>query len=192
MGQYYNILYKPEIGKTEIYQPKIPDITAGVKLMEHSWINNPVMNAISRKLYEKPARVAWVGDYSKNEQIVIEKKLYNKAWKENAAVQRLYPSAFQLNGCYIINRSKKEYVDYNAYIKRCKAFKKFNGIKSEWIIHPLSLLTAVGNGQGEGDYKGYNAIGENIVGKWCYDLITIKDTKPAKGYKELECIFEEK
>ena len=39
-------------------------------------------------------------------------------------------------------------------------------------LYPVSLLTAVGNGKGGGDYGWYN---KQLVGIWAFDLISIED-----------------
>jgi hypothetical protein len=55
------------------------------------------------------------------------------------------------------------------------------------ILHPLSLLTAEGNGAGGGDYRGSNEI---IVGSWARDVISIDEEIP-ENYTELICKFNE-
>ena len=42
-------------------------------------------------------------------------------------------------------------------------------------INPLSLLTAVGNGKGCGDYFGLNSCD---IGIWAWDIISIEDEIP--------------
>jgi hypothetical protein len=54
-------------------------------------------------------------------------------------------------------------------------------------IHPLSLLTAEGNGRGGGDYRGAH---EDLVGSWARDVISVEREAPA-GFTELECEFSE-
>jgi hypothetical protein len=56
-----------------------------------------------------------------------------------------------------------------------------------YVIHPLPLLTAEGNGRGGGDYRGnYN----NLCGIWSRDSISVANEVP-EGYTALECNFRE-
>ena len=54
--------------------------------------------------------------------------------------------------------------------------------RDEWgcMIHPLPLLTSVGNGRGGGDYRGTL---QDEVGTWAGDLIETQDVKP-NGYTD--------
>ena len=56
-----------------------------------------------------------------------------------------------------------------------------------WMIHPLSLLTASGNGRGGGDYRGHN---KHLVGLWAGDVIS-SDSKVPQGYEEITPDFRE-
>ena len=47
-----------------------------------------------------------------------------------------------------------------------------NNTVDEWCLHPLSLLTALGNGKGGGDYHGIN---EDLIGYWAFDEISFED-----------------
>ena len=72
---------------------------------------------------------------------------------------------------YIVNHDKKQYIDKTDY--------KF--------IHPLSLITAEGNGRGGGDYQGSN---EEKIGNWSRDIISIeKDLLPE--YTKFEYKFSD-
>ena len=77
---------------------------------------------------------------------------------------------------YVINHSKKEYV----VIPEDK--------EGEWIIHPLPLLTADGNGLGGGDY--HRGTDMDKVGLWAYDIIEVGDEIP-EGYTEFKVDFKE-
>jgi hypothetical protein len=67
---------------------------------------------------------------------------------------------------YIVNHTKKVYV------------KKTDG------LHPLSLLTAEGNGRGGGDYNGPNM---DMVGTWARDVISMENEAP--DYTLVDCVF---
>ena len=70
-------------------------------------------------------------------------------------------------GRYIVNHTKKEYVDK----KECPKDK------DGWIIHPLPLLTAQGNGQGGGDYYTEDD-SELFIGTWAGDSLEVTSKKP--------------
>lgn len=188
MGQYYNILMQEE-GKKQfkVYDRTINGEYTPEKLMEHSWYLNDMVNAISEKLYYKPHKIAWVGDYADDFEH------YEKAWEYKKA-ESLEHSHFTLNGRYLVNHTKKEYLDCWEYV--CRVIRK-NPNGSSWIIHPLPLLTAVGNGRGGGDFRG--GIGEEFVGTWAWDTIEVVEYQAIEelqrhgdDYKELQIEFIEK
>ena len=51
----------------------------------------------------------------------------------------------------------------------------------DFHIHPLPLLTAVGNGRGGGDYRGYE--NKSMVGYYAGDVIEISEEIP-DGYSD--------
>lgn len=98
----------------------------------------------------------------------------------------IHDESFTLEGTFLVNHDTKEYLSLDDYKKR--ATKKYAG---NWVksVHPLSLLTAVGNGRGGGDFHGDN-IGADDVGRWAWNLISVED-EPPKGYKRLDIAFIE-
>ena len=65
MGQYY----RPILGDSQGLNCKVFDRSVDgqytfAKLLEHSWWENPFVNAFSELIYDEPSRVAWVGDYA--------------------------------------------------------------------------------------------------------------------------------
>ena len=61
----------------------------------------------------------------------------------------------------------------------------------DWCIHPLPLLTCIGNGLGGGDYTDTTDDStEDYVGYWAWNKISIADTAP-DDYTELSPIFKE-
>ena len=92
---------------------------------------------------------------------------------------------------YIINHTKKQYVEVPKYDK------------TKWQIHPLPILLSDGNGRGSGDYcneicinpeetdyckrkyvKKHNA---QFVGLWAYDTISVTNSKAdTKGYTKID------
>ena len=63
-------------------------------------------------------------------------------------------------------------------------------VKKNGRFHPLSLLTAEGNGSGGGDYYGPNI---DMVGTWARDIISMEDevsvVAAAPDYTLIECVF---
>lgn len=61
----------------------------------------------------------------------------------------------------------------------------------DWCIHPLPLLTCLGNGLGGGDYRSpTDDSSDFLVGTWAWDNLSIKD-KPILEYNELQPVFKE-
>ena len=201
MGQYWKCLTKNKDGKKvwglQVVKPE--GITKddkeywehynGVKLMEHSWIGNSFMTAISKYIYKNPTKVAWVGDYADtfrwecSQERPSPLELWIETWGEGSSEEEIEPvKEFDLHDKYLVNHTKKVALDFNDYIDNCT--------DGEWCIHPLSLLTACGNGMGGGDfYDRY--IGACDVGWWCNDEISIEDKCP-DGYVIDEIEFIEK
>lgn len=183
MGQYYNILtnrnnnYKVYDRSIKLNEKDKPEYMMA-KLTEHSWIGNSTMKSLSNEIYKKPTKVAWVGDYSDetteenltNENLTLEKaqELHKIAWHGNKELALTY-NDFKTETMLLVNWTKKLYVNMKEYIE--KSTNK-TGYFQGWCIHPLSLLTALGNGFGGGDYYGVNL---QDVGSWCFDEISFED-----------------
>ena len=183
MGQYY-FGYVNHNGKHKVFDNHVDNDWQGLKLMEHSWYLNPMVNAISEKLYYSPSQIAWVGDYAE------DSNLYKYAYPKSKKYEMLHKTEFTLNGRYLVNHTKKLILDCWEYLKTCM---KEN--EDGWVPHPLPLLTALGNGRGGGDYRGIN---EDKIGCWAWDLLeiveweTMKDYIKQGGFKKFEIRFEDK
>ena len=53
--------------------------------------------------------------------------------------------------------------------------------EGDWVFTPLSLLTAVGNGRGSGDYRR----GSEMVGYWRGDKVYLSLNKPNNKYTDI-------
>lgn len=187
MGQYYNIIIQKR-GEERIraYDRHIDGEYTMAKLMEHSYYLNDMVNAVAEKLYNQPSRIAWVGDYAEPD---IDPKLYKAAWKRSK-YGMLHYTPFNLSGLFLVNHSKKLILDCWKYLLKCAREGK-----DEWIIHPLPLLTAIGNGRGGGDYRGTN---QEAVGSWAWDELEIVEFKRAvelkgeRGYESYHVTFIER
>lgn len=183
MGQYYKALVKND----EIEKAFSPlDSHSGLKLTEHSYMGNHFVNGVIEVIENNPSRVAWVGDYADDEMDFTD--LYTRHDYENVWVNRDVEDG-KLNqepeihkDGYIVNHSKGLYIDIAHYMKMNDKYNDDEG----WIVHPLPLLTAIGNGRGGGDYRGYNS---NLVGTWATDLIEYSHEKP-RIYTEFLPLFD--
>lgn len=207
MGQYYEVYTKDTKGAIKIFSP-----TGGLKIMEHSWWKNDFVNAIATMLNWDPHRVAWIGDYAEPDDCMgTEECIKMEAMEMVNSIFDMEEASLEVNkegqlseenkvlqltmdNKFLINHTKKEFINLTKYYKQC--------VDSDgWCIHPLPLLTAVGNGRGGGDY--YSENGAKDVGRWAFDLLEIDDLPPqlsntCKGaalmqpeYKEICPFFQE-
>lgn len=196
MGQYYNQITesKDESGKTvrKYYTAQTSEwldsgkknyeYYNGLKLMEHSWWNNLFVKRLAASLVDKPAKVAWVGDYAEDKECEALGFSYSDVCGDNAKYEYPGPVDWSMdNVSYLVNNTKKEYVDLKDYKERSN--------DGGWIINPIPLLTAVGNGRGGGDYhKGGTCY--DLVGTWAFNEIYLTNDKP-EGYELLDLYFQE-
>ncbi|GIV43867.1 MAG: hypothetical protein KatS3mg035_0990 [Bacteroidia bacterium] len=183
MGQYYKPVCLSDNKKNVIGFIYSHDLGEGLKLMEHSYIENKLMRCVEALLipggawHKKP--IVWAGDYAEPEEHTGE-NLYGMAdgaQRDGEGVSiKFLPKPLSVAQSklhrYIINHSKKEYVDK-------QDVPSYNG---GWKIHPLSIMTAEGNGQGGGDFFGKDPKG--LVGKWARDIISVEKSVPS-GYKKI-------
>jgi len=188
MGQYYKpaILQKGH-GRFKILAWAYAHaFGSGLKLTEHSWVGNNFVALIENHLFRNPQRLVWAGDYADHEK-GSKSNIYDKC---NNVEQRKLTSTqmpkHKRHLRYIINHTKKEFVDLTHLVPT-----KFTsgGKETIWHMHPMSLLTAEGNGQGGGDYWGQD---EKKVGIWARDVISTDTTiQKFKDYKEIKVNFHE-
>lgn len=185
MGQYYMVYMKKGENET-VYNTTANGEYCGCKLMEHSWWNNQFVGLICRQIYNDPAVIAWCGDYAddcSDEDIPCGaetiRQVYRKTWTENKDV-KIFGDFLCLNKRYLVNHSKKSYIDCSEYYENAEKH-------DSWIVHPLPILTAAGNGFGGGDYHGENS---DLAGSWCMDTVEVRDSIP-DGYKKENILFFE-
>ena len=205
MGQYYYILAREE-GKNHVVYNRDLIIDGKkeyvmAKLMEHSWWENQMVNAICEKIYnaDKPIKVIWMGDYAdgfidedehfNNLSYQDIQRYYKRCWGDRYKGRAIKATEFTLNGKYLINHTKRKYINCSKYYQNSRMQTKYN---SEWCIHPLPILTCIGNGLGGGDYNYPTEDShKELVGAWAWDKLSIED-EPAPQYEELCPIFKEK
>jgi len=188
MGQYYSVAFKQE-GAVKVSSRRVRGKGYMMaKLLEHSYLENSFCKAVAKAIFGKPARIAWVGDYAEEDEVTGLTKgdvTYADVWgTEDKEADDRYEFApagrFSYRGKWLVNHDKKVCISFDAW-------KKGYGDENDWPIFPLSLLTAIGNGRGGGDYGG-NAMAR--IGTWTWDLVEITKTKPA-GYEVLDFTFHE-
>lgn len=158
MGQYYIPMIIDENNKpiATIYTH---DFGQGLKLMEHSYVGNPITIIMEGELFNNPQRVVWACDYADNEP-EKEENLYQIA-DNNEAETNIEDVPERRNAQYVVNHTKRQYIVIPP--------------EGAWAIHPLPLLTAEGNGRGGGDFHG----NDTFVGTWARDLISVTGIIPA-------------
>jgi hypothetical protein len=147
----------------------------GLKLMEHSYVGNAVMQRMEHALFNNPQRVVWAGDYADDEPDT-QINLYALA-ERRLATEEILPFQYgekPVDAKWVLNHDKKLAV----------AIPKDE--LDLWIVHPLSLLTCEGNGRGGGDFRGDNP----HVGEWARDRISVSDQN-VYNFDVLEITFVE-
>ena len=176
MGQYYNIIIKRKDQKsTHAYDRTLDGEYTMAKLTEHSWYLNPMVNAVAEKLYHNPSHIAWVGDYARGEEGDRE-DLYKLSHPASKKFEMLHKTEFTLKDRYLVNHTKKLILDCWDYLK--ESIKKN---EDSSVMHPLPLLTALGNGRGGGDYRGIN---QEQIGSWAWDVLEIVEWEDLQPLKE--------
>lgn len=194
MGQYYKIATQRKGDEAiKVYTPQVKgkDYT-GIKLLEHSYVGNDTMNAVSNLIFHNPHKIAWVGDYSNDDEradVELRQMLHSACWggKYEEHSWDMYEGDTS-KWKYLVNHTKHLYIDMEKYAKNSAQKETLND-GTPIVIHPLSLLTAIGNGMGGGDYYGTHP-NYNETGSWAWDEISIEDKIP-DGYLEYSVIFRE-
>ena len=190
MGQYYRAVLGDKFGlDCKVFDRSVDGAYTLAKLMEHSWWLNPFCNAFAENLYNENERVIWCGDYAGedgdfdfNFNSAFYTPSYKEVWGETVNLHGCQSSTFSLDHKFLLNHDTKEFIDLDDY-------KEKSEDKHGWTIHPLPLLTAVGNDRGGGDFHEGN-IGYEFVGIWAWHLISIADKVP-KNYKKFNVVFKE-
>lgn len=175
MGQYYHPVALNPHNNSVIGWVSSHDFGSGLKLMEHSWMKNPFVNAVENLLAEggqwegKP--IVWAGDYADSEDGTEKGKNLYDFCEDEIKIKPLEVKPLKYR--ILINHTKKQYVDKS----------KIPADGDGWRIHPLPLLTCEGNGQGGGDYFGKDPNG--LIGSWARDVIGVSKRNIPEGYEEV-------
>ena len=171
MGQYYRATIK-DIDSGDMKSFSTYDYGNGAKLMEHSYLGNDYVAAVLNYLKKHTCRLWWLGDYAEDDDFegcddehTLSSADMRYAWSDDAVV---LPHEGNWVWSYlpyiVVNLDKK------CYIKLAEV--------GDFVICPLPLLTAVGNGNGGGDY--FSDVGADLVGSWAGDTITVLTTYDGK------------
>ena len=166
MGQYYFPILGDKDGlDCKVFDRSVDGEYTLAKLMEHSWWQNPFTNSFSERLYNEKGRVCWCGDYANKLDdfkfpinTALHTPTYKEIWGNNVKLLPSLSVKFTLDDKFLVNYDTGQYINLNEY----KAASMDN---KGWTIHPLPLLTAVGNDRGFGDFHEGN-IGYESVGIW--------------------------
>lgn len=206
MGQYYKVALKIGSEKTGIYEND-----SYRKLTEFSWCNNSFSDFIASRLFKNKGRVAWVGDYSEirddddhdTEQKNINflcrngiltkgriNSLYRSAW-QTERTNKWQVVDFDFKGKFILNHDKRQFLDCDKYLQNSQD-------KDGWILSPLAMLTAIGNGKGGGDFYSDDSEMVDNIGIWAWNELEIVDCNPSENkeayptWREVEFKFIER
>lgn len=193
MGQYYKVFMRrgeeDKVYSVNVLNEEKGEYWNGMKLMEHSWWENPLSEAVVLSILDKPTHIAWVGDYAEDDECKERGLDYNDVWGETSLKsKRLLHIDFSLDNVkYLVNNTKKVYVDMKKYYEKSSVIWK--GSEQKMCIFPISLLTAIGNDRGGGDF--HKGIGYDDIGTWAMDEIYVTNKNPPDGYTEKELCFIE-
>lgn len=182
MGQYFLAHVRGKNKKKgETFKCKF-----GLKLTEHSFVGNEFMQGVCKKIYKNPSYVYWVGDYFDPSEDEAKSEMssdnvfvdFASLWSKRKVNE--LSEQFDISNKYLVNHDMKVYVNMRDYIDMVMCGKTYD---EGWVQHPLSLLTAISNGKGGGDYDedGLNA---DAVGAWKGCLLEITDNVP-EGYADV-------
>ena len=189
MGQYFMPILGDSHGlNCKVFDRSVEGEYMLAKLMEHSWWQNPFCNSFAQRLYKTKGRVCWVGDYANDDDFHFKNSsafytpMYGEVWGDSVKTLTSPVTDFTLDHKFLLNHDTKEFVDLDDY-------KEKSLDDDGWVIHPLPLLTAVGNDRGSGDLHEGN-IGFEYVGLWAWLLLSISDSPP-KSFKKFDLVFKE-
>lgn len=203
MGQYY-VGYVNHNGKEKAFDNRVDNDWQGVKLMEHSYRHNLYVGNVVNDLFYNKGKVCWVGDYYSEEdysQINCDNKELVKAIGEFAWGTEFKKAVYAkstrkkvrfLDGCLIVNHTKKQILICDDYYEKNKWFEEWEGKQYPCAVHPLPLLTCSANHSG-GSYYGIN---KDKCGIWFNDTLEIVldydlEKYMHKGYVIVEFEFHE-
>ena len=172
MGQYYMPVIKRGNKLRRVYSH---DFGNGFKLTEHSYVGNCFVNVVANELIDNPAQLYWLGDYAEEDDFTspnLFNRIYGYAWRREknsrTTIENICEEFDWSKDWYYINETKKEFM--------------LMPKEGDWVFTPISLLTAIGNGRGGGDYWKEN----DMIGYWAGDKVYLSEDKPdIKKYSDI-------
>lgn len=160
----------------------------GLKLMEHSYVNNWLVLAVERYLFNNPKRLVWCGDYAEMDYYKLaDKNLLDRIAPVEGNENHLDDDQATYLEEYNYDNLKEVVGEVRYIVNHDKKLLARVEKTANWTIHPLSLLTAVGNGLGGGDYHGTY---QDLVGTWATDVIEVVNEEKAKKYQQKGYVLE--
>lgn len=204
MGQYYlGYVNDSQNGIKQVFDNEVDDDYNGLKLMEHSWWRNRYVGNVVNNLFYERKRVCWVGDYYDEDgyaQVNCDratvKEIGEFVWGEHQEEHLTKSSKTRvrfLDGCLLVNHTKKQFIICDDYYERNKFIEHWSGKDYPCVIHPLPLLTCSASHSG-GSYRGTNS---DLCGTWFNDEIEVvldSEIEPLteQGYTEVLPEFKER
>lgn len=200
MGQYYKLAIMTADGEIRRNDRKyVGSDYIMAKLLEHGYLHNWLCHSVAKGLENGSIkRLAWVGDYAEEDEMKEITKgdvSYAMIWGDDSvgedkdygrAPEIIFPlvKRFSYKGKYLLNHTKKVYMSFDEYTA---AHNAHENAEKDWELSPFTILTAIGNGRGGGDYGG-NC--QEVVGTWAWDEIGIAKKIP-DGYTKVLYPFHE-
>ena len=164
----------------------------GLKLMEHSYVGNPMCRAAEYLLANEYAGcpIVWAGDYG--DDVFINTKA--GAEDETDCINAYCLSSEELEDKTINELPKRKVYDrYHKYLINHDTYEYVvipKRSKEDSRVHPLPLLTCNGCGRGGGDYNPPREY-EKYIGMWCGHHLSVANELPTNAilYKELKIVF---
>lgn len=209
MGQYYKPIFLKDRKTIDTYTSTDPTTGKevktkaffyshkygnGLKLMEHSYVGNHLVNAVNNYLLDhNGGRLVWAGDYADEEPVRLPMAKTLPIWQKHVAegLTTLSHKQFRLTSPLCIDKenghtlyhkcgdgdgildydcSERDAICYYVNHDKKQVVELWETVVEcdGYRVHPLPLLTCEGNGRGGGDYWGSN---QRYVGTWARDFI---------------------
>ena len=136
MGQYYMPILGDAYGlNCKVFDRSVDGEYTFAKLLEHSWWKNPFVNAFSEFIYNKPSRVAWVGDYANEPDdfdfpncSAFYVPCYKEIWGDMVSTVGVSSTDFTLDGKFLLNHDTRLLI--RAFLSIWTSIKRHQLIKT--------------------------------------------------------------
>jgi hypothetical protein len=204
MGQYYKLVLLNSHKKSYPNKKKVAaylrswDFNQGAKLMEFSWIGNNFVGCLEALINKESGEYAGypvivAGDYADEEPYTLNGEKWNIYQLASEYGHGIKPedAPTPKHYRYVINEDKKVFIDCERM--RVCGTTEWEGEKTTWQVHPLTILCSDGcNGgdaRGGGDYRTKH----REVGAWRRNVVVTSDNRPDESeYREVFYDFYEK